>query len=315
MNYTDSILVVGHRNPDNDSVSAAIGYAYLKNATDPSNKYVAARLGDMPREGAWSFEQWGVEPPVLIDTVAADGETKQRVILVDHNEASQAAPGIEEADIREIIDHHRIGGLQTAGPIFFLNLPIGSSASIVTLRFRELGIEIPRNIAGVLFSAILTDTVLLKSPTATDTDRAIIADYEKMLGVDMMEYGMRLLKSRNAGIEFSANRAVTMDLKEYELGSQRAALGQFETVDLDEFMANRAAVVTEMERIRAERGYDFLLLMATDIIREGSEIFVVGNPALAERGLNIDLSGGSAWMDGVLSRKKQVAAPIVGAAQ
>jgi len=309
------IIVVGHRSPDNDSVSSAVAYAHLKNVTDPDNAYVAARLGDMPRESAWSFERWGAEEPMYIADVAPSPDgSKQRVILVDHNEYAQSAPGIEQAEICEIIDHHRIGGIQTASPIFFLNLPIGSTASVVALRYRDLGIEMPTHIAGILFSALLTDTVLLKSPTTTDTDRALVRDLESMLGLEYEEYGMELLKSRNAGIPFSANRVVTLDLKEYDLGSQRAALGQFETVDLSEFHENRESVVAEMERIRQENDYDFLLLMATDIIREGSEIVLVGDATIPERGLGIDLSSGSAWMDGVMSRKKQVAAPIVEAA-
>lgn len=310
-----TIIVVGHRNPDNDSVSAAVAYAHFKNVTEPENTYIAARLGDMPREGAWAFEQWGAEEPMyLADVKPVDG-VPRRVILVDHNEYSQAAPGMEDAEIVEVIDHHRIGDIQTAGPIFFLAVPLGSTATVVTDLYQQFGVEIPRHIAGILFSAILTDTVLLKSPTTTPHDRELVAEYEQILGVDMTDYGMALLKARNAGVEFSANRAVTMDLKEYDLGSQRAALGQFETVDLGEFMEHRGDVVAEMERIRQEDGYDFLLLMATDIIREGSEIFVVGDPTLAEKALKIDLSSGSSWMDGVMSRKKQVAAPIVNAAQ
>lgn len=311
----NSIIVVGHRNPDNDSVSAAVAYAHFKNVTETDGAYIAARLGDMPREGAWAFEQWGAEEPMYIADVHPVNGVARKVILVDHNEYSQAAPGMEEAEIVEVIDHHRIGGIVTANPIFFLNVPLGSTASVVTHLYQQFNVEIPRHIAGILFSAILTDTVLLKSPTTTPADRDLVAMYEQMLGVDMMEYGMALLKSRNAGIEFSANRAVTMDLKEYDLGGQRAALGQFETVDLAEFMEYRGDVVAEMERIRQEQDYDFLLLMATDIIREGSEIFVVGDPSVAEKALGIDLSAGSCWMDGVMSRKKQVAAPIVTAAQ
>lgn len=309
------IIVVGHRSPDNDSVSSAVAWAHLRNVTDPDNAYVAARLGDMPRESTWAFERWGAEEPMFIDSVAPgpDG-VKQRVALVDHNEYSQSAPGIEEAEIVEIVDHHRIGGIQTAGPIFFMNLPIGSTASVIALRYREVGVEMPTHIAGILFSALLTDTVLLKSPTTTDVDRELVKHFEALLGLDYQEYGMALLKSRNAGVPFSANRVVTLDLKEYDLGSQRAALGQFETVDLAEFHENRESVVAEMERIRQERDYNFLLLMATDIIREGSEIVVVGDASIPERGLGIDLSSGSAWMDGIMSRKKQVAAPIVEAA-
>lgn len=173
---SSKILVVGHRNPDNDSIAAAVGYAHLKNALAARDgeadavEYVPARLGPLPVESAWILEQNDIAEPVLIDNVnpvMRDGEeVKQQVILVDHNEIGQAAPGIESADVVEIIDHHRIADVTTANPILFLNLPIGSTATIVTLQFRQTGIELPDSIARVLLSAILTDTVIMRAPPA-----------------------------------------------------------------------------------------------------------------------------------------------------
>lgn len=203
---SSKILVVGHRNPDNDSIAAAVGYAHLKNALAARDgeadavEYVPARLGPLPVESAWILEQNDIAEPVLIENVnpvERDGEeVKQKVILVDHNEIGQAAPGIENADVVEIIDHHRIADVSTANPILFLNLPIGSTATIVTLQFRQTGIELPDSIARVLLSAILTDTVIMKSPTCTQVDVDQVNFLADKLGIDAVEYGMDIFRTR-----------------------------------------------------------------------------------------------------------------------
>jgi len=236
---------------------------------------------------------------------------RRRVVLVDHNEMAQSAPGIEDAQVTEIVDHHRVGDVQTAGPILFLNLPVGSTATIVAVRFEMLGVEIPVPIAGLLLSAVLTDTVLLKSPTTTDTDRETAARLASLVGVDPLEFGMELFHMRSAGIAFSAEKVVRSDVKEYRTGDASVAIAQYETVDLTELMAHADELRETMAALRESRGYDLVLLMATDIVREGSELFAVGKLRLVERAMGVDFAGGSAWLPGVLSRKKQVAARLL----
>lgn len=240
--------------------------------------------------------------------------TRRRVILVDHNETAQSAIGIEEAEVIEVVDHHRIGDVQTYGPILFLNIPVGSTATVVAMRYEELGVPIPRPMAGVLLSAVLSDTVLLKSPTTTETDHRIAMMLAGILGVDALEFGLEMFKARTAGEAFSAERAVKADLKEYRVGDTLAAIGQVETVDLAAVREHATEIRSVMEALREARGYDLVLLMVTDVVREGSEIVAVGKVRLAERGLGVSLASGSAWMPGVLSRKKQVAARLVDAA-
>jgi manganese-dependent inorganic pyrophosphatase len=247
---------------------------------------------------------------ILTRTDIARGR-RRRVVLVDHNEAAQSAIGIEDAQVVEIVDHHRVGDIQTAGPILFLNLPVGSTATIVATRFRNLGVDIPVPIAGVLLAALLTDTVLLKSPTTSDLDREIAAELSTAIGVDALDFGMELFRSRSAGEPFSAEKVVRSDVKEYRVADVSVAIAQYESVDLTELLENRDAVTRVMEALRESRGYDLVLLMATDIVREGSEIFAVGKTRLAERALGVPLAGTSAWLPGVLSRKKQVAARLV----
>jgi len=256
------------------------------------------------------IDEGGHVAGILTRTDIARG-IRRRVVLVDHNEAAQSARGIEDARVVEIVDHHRVGDVQTAGPILFLNLPVGSTATIVAIRYQMLGVDVPVPIAGLLLSAALTDTVLLKSPTTTDLDREMVARLAAIVDVDPLEFGMDLFRSRSAGAVFSADSVVRSDVKEYRVGDVATAIAQYEAADLTELWAHADQLRDAMESFREAKGYDLVVLMATDIVREGSEIFAVGKIRLAERALGVSLDTGSAWAPGVLSRKKQVAARLV----
>jgi manganese-dependent inorganic pyrophosphatase len=236
---------------------------------------------------------------------------RRRVVLLDHNELSQSAPGVEDAAVVEIVDHHRVGDVQTASPILFLNMPVGSTATIVAERYRELGVELPAKMAGILLSAVLTDTVLLKSPTTTDTDRAVAARLAEKVQVDALEFGLEMFRARGAGTSFSARDAVSRDIKEYRAGELSIVVAQVETVDTAEYLKRADELREALEAFRTQRGHDLAMLLVTDVVREGSEVFASGKTRLAERALGVDLSAGSAWMDGVLSRKKQIAARLL----
>ena len=238
---------------------------------------------------------------------------RRSVVLVDHNESGQSAAGIEEAAVVEIIDHHRVGDVQTSAPALFLNVPVGATATIVAARFQELEVEIPAPIAAILLSAVLTDTVLLKSPTTTDVDRRIATELGRIAGLDPLEFGMEAFRSRMAGEVFSAGAVVRTDAKEFHSGGSLVLVAQHETVDVDSVMAHADAIRREMESLLEARGYGSVVVMVTDIVREGSELMVVGNTRSVERAMGVTLDGGSVWMPGVLSRKKQVAARLVDA--
>lgn len=236
---------------------------------------------------------------------------RRRIVLLDHNELSQSAPGADEAEVVEIVDHHRVGDVQTAAPILFLNMPVGSTATIVAERYRELGVDVPLGMAGVLLSAVLSDTVLLKSPTTTALDREVAERLAAVIGVEPLEFGMEMFRARSAMQSFSAERVVGADLKEYRIGDAAIAVGQVETVDAGEVLAHREEIIAAMRALREARRYDLVLLMVTDVVAEGSEIVAEGRTRIAERGLGVTFTDGSAWMDGVLSRKKQVAARLL----
>ncbi len=455
---TSPIIVLGHKNPDNDAICAAIGYAWLKNelakreAERSGNQediltYVPARLGPLPRESAGVLAQWGIEEPMVInnlfarvsdvmtsdpicigstakiieagrilrkhnvqalvvtnddgtyrglistrmianryisatdvleeegasemsvaadliasldqmvdtimeesiltfkaddkldeavadlmnqpfrEAVVLDDEQRpigivtrsdiavhphRKVILVDHNEVSQAAAGIEDAEVIEIIDHHRIADVSTVYPIKFLNMPVGSTATIVTLEAQRYGVEIPKPVAAVLLSAIMTDTVVLKSPTATATDERVVEYLADILGVDPTAFGIEVFAFRGGDDDMPIDKFVGADSKEFELGDGTILIAQHETTNLEVAMKREAEMREYMRSLIEARGYVCVLLMVTDIIAEGSQFICEGNRRIVNRAFGIDCTGeGGVWMPGVLSRKKQVAARIL----
>jgi manganese-dependent inorganic pyrophosphatase len=269
-------------------------------------------LGSTHRE-AVAVDSQGDPVGMLTRTNLARG-TRRRIVLVDHNEVSQSAAGVEQADVIEIVDHHRVGDIETASPVLFLNVPVGSTATIVATRYEDLSVTLPGSMAGLLLSAVLTDTVLLKSPTATDSDRDVAARLGAQLGIDPVEFGMEMFRARSAGHPFSAEQTVKGDLKEYRIGDHVVAIGQVETVELSEIMDHADEIGAVMDAMIASSGYDVVVLMVTDMVREGSELLSRGKTRLVERALDVELENGSVWLDGVLSRKRQIASRLIEAA-
>ena len=330
------LVVTGGHQPSEDVLSLAAERRCAVIAT-AQDTYTAARLMDLAHAVSEVMETdiLIVEPemllteaaedlfaspqreaPVLDDTgrlvglltrtnVARAG--RRRVILVDHNEVAQSADGVEDAAVVEIVDHHRVGDIETAVPITFLGNPVGATATIVALRYRELEVDPPRGIAGLLLSAVLTDTVLLKSPTTTDADREVVDWLAGIVGVDPVEFAMEMFRARSSGEAFSAEAVVTRDLKEYRIRDGVVAIGQVESVDADDILAHRDEIVACMESLARARGYDTLALMVTDVVREGSELIVTGRRRPLEKAFGVSFESGSAWFDGMLSRKKQLA--------
>ena len=307
------ILVFGHKNPDNDAIMSAVVLSQLANQLDPANEYVACRLGGLPGESAALLEKHGVAEPLLLEAIEPADE-KQKVILTDHNELSQTVAGIENAEIVAVVDHHRIADVSTAQPISFVNLPWGSSCTVIAKLFGFAGVEMTDTQAALLLSAMMTDTVMMKSPTTTDVDRAVAAQLGERLGVDPAAYGAQVFKSRGAD-GFTPAQMVSRDIKRFEIGGKGVYIGQYETVNKEPVLEQAAELLEAMEAYRVENGGDTLVLLVTDIIEEGSQVFVCGDPAVAERGLNITAVPEGVWMPGVLSRKKQVAAPLIEAAE
>lgn len=304
------IYVVGHKNPDNDSIMAAYTYAHLKDMLDPDNEYVPVRLGPLPAESEMIFSEYSLENiPQLIESVGED----DKVILVDHNEMSQAVDGLKDAQLIEVVDHHRIADVTTANPILFFNAPVGSTATIVYKIYKNYGVDFDKGIAACLLSAVLTDTVILKSPTATKYDEEAVEELSKILGLDPTEFGMKIFKSRGGDEDVSVDEIITRDSKEFDFAGKKVWIAQYETVDLAGMKDRYSEIETAVKSLQESKGYDAALLMMTDIIVEGSDFIAAGDISFIEKAFDISFSNGPVWMPGVLSRKKQVAAVLIAA--
>ncbi len=236
---------------------------------------------------------------------------RKQIILVDHNEKKQAVDGVEEAEILEIIDHHRVGDLQTIWPIYFHNEPVGSTSTLVAERFLNNRIFIATNIASLLLSGIMSDTMIFKSPTTTAKDKMIAQELERICGLNPVEWGKKLFAESSRVDKQSDLELVSEDLKEYVSGSTMFAISQVETIDLTKFEERRKKLISTMEELCAKKGYAFMCLMVTDIYEEGTELIVAGERSgLVEEEFQHDHMNGGIFLKGVLSRKKQVV-PVI----
>lgn len=303
------VFITGHKNPDTDSICSALGYAALKRGLGVDA--VAVRAGEINKETRYALDYFKVEAPELVQSV----EEKQPVILVDHNEAGQAVDGLEAADLREIVDHHRLGGINTANPVFVHIEPVGCTATIVTKMFTCQGVEIPKDIAGLLLSAILSDTVLFKSPTCTRQDKEAAEKLAGIAGVDLKEYGMAMLKAGADLGDLAAAQIVRTDSKPFSFGRYKAVVSQISVMDTADILAKKDELTSAMKELCQAEGYDLVLLMVTDIMEESTELVFVGEPRkLIADAFGKDASGDSIYLPGVMSRKKQIVPQLTEAA-
>jgi len=236
---------------------------------------------------------------------------RRKVILLDHSEKSQAAEGIEQANILEIIDHHRLGDIQTAEPILVISEPVGSTSTIVYEQFKKAGVEIPKDMAGILMAAILSDTVLLKSPTTTLKDEVAVKELGKMMDLNPVKFGIKMYTEGSGVSTMSPKELILTDFKLYNLNDIKIGIGQVETTDLKVVLDKKDSILREMEKIRDDKDLTLVLMMVTDIIKVGTEFLATGKIRLVEKGFSVKLKDGSVFIPGVISRKKQVAPAIM----
>lgn len=236
---------------------------------------------------------------------------RKKVILVDHNERGQSIPGIEEADIVEIIDHHRVADIQTAGPLMFRGEPLGSTASIVTRMYEEQDVDIPPHIAGILLGAVVSDTLLFKSPTCTPLDTKIAKKLAAIAGVDIQEFALDMFKAGTSLVGKTVEEIFNQDFKKFNFDDDKVGVAQVNTMDIEGFMPYKEDMLAYMNQFAADNNLEFTLLLLTDIINANSEIFVGGpRPELVERAFNIKLTDRQGTLNGIISRKKQVVPAI-----
>ena len=236
---------------------------------------------------------------------------RKKVILVDHNERGQSIPGIEEADILEIVDHHRVADIQTVGPLLFRGEPLGSTATIVTKMFDELDVEMPSHIAGLLLGAVVSDTLLFKSPTCTPVDTKIAKKLAKIAGVDIQEFAMEMFKAGTSLVGKTVDEIFNQDFKKFSFDSLQVGVAQVNSMDIEGFLPYKKDMLDYMNKFAEDNNLEFTLLLLTDIINANSEIFVGGpRPELVEKAFNVQLTECQGTLVGVISRKKQVVPAI-----
>jgi manganese-dependent inorganic pyrophosphatase len=303
----DKIYVVGHKSPDTDSVTSAIAYANLKNAMK-AGEFVPAAAGDINNETKFLLDYFKVPYPEKLTDA-----TGKQVVLVDHNEMAQAVDKLSEENIVEIVDHHKIGGIKTGKPIFFLNEPVGATGGIVAKLYEQAGVSVTKEMAGLMMAAILSDTVLFKSPTCTPSDKASVEKLSKIAGVDPMQFGLEMLKAKSDISTKSAKDILMGDFKKFDFSGVKSGVGQIEVMDLTDLASKRAAILDEMNKMKDAEKLDMVVLMLTDVIKEASDILFVGNDKAAvgfEKAFGGKIANNSIYKEKVLSRKKQVVPPL-----
>ncbi len=269
---------------------------------------------DVPAEGRYPVVNSGKYVGMVCAECVASAE-KRKVILVDHNEKKQIVDGIEEAEIISVVDHHRIGGtLDTESPIFILFKPVGCTATIITELYAQEGIEIPKDIAGLLLSAIVSDTVLFRSPTCTDQDKAAAEKLSAIAGVDMEKYGMEMLKAGANVSDLSPEEIAQSDMKEFSGGGKTFTISQVQVMDTSDLLAQKTVLLGALEKFRAAHAYDASFLMITSIIDESTNFIFAGNMEdVVDKAFGKDILDKEVYLPGVMSRKKQIVPPILAA--
>lgn len=236
---------------------------------------------------------------------------KKKVIQVDHNERGQSVDGLEDAEVLEIIDHHRVADIQTSGPIYFRNEPLGSTSTIVGKSFFENGIRPSKQAAGLLCGAIISDTLLFRSPTCTKQDVNMCKKLAEIAGINIEEFAREMFK---AGTSLKGKTVVEIfnqDFKPFQISDIKIGIAQVNTMDIEGFMPLKDEMLKYMETKSKEAGLDVVMLLLTDILNEGSQILVVGDrPDVIEKAFKVELKDNTTFLPGVLSRKKQVVPPI-----
>ena len=296
-------LIFGHQNPDTDAIGTAIAYSYLQNKLGYNTEPVA--LGEANDETAFALKKFGFEAPRVIKTAANEVD---KVMLVDHNEPQQSVSDIDKVTVTHVVDHHRIMNFNTTSPLFYLDEPVGCTSTIMYDLYRYNDVEIPKNIAGIMLSAIISDTLLLKSPTTTDKDKKAVEALAEIAGVDYQSYGLEELKAGTNISDKSEEELIDLDAKSFELNGQTARVAQINVVDLPEAMERKDSFLKAMEDASEAENYDLFMLLITNVLDSDSKALVVGNDnakAAFEKAFG-KVVDSEIDLPGVVSRKKQV---------
>ncbi|PFN97740.1 manganese-dependent inorganic pyrophosphatase [Bacillus sp. AFS076308] len=298
----EKVLIFGHKNPDTDTICSAIAYADLKKQLGYDVEPV--RLGQINGETQFALTTFNAEVPRLVEAVSSEVNS---VILVDHNERQQSANDIADVRVLEVIDHHRIANFETSDPLYYRCEPVGCTATILNKMYKENGKEIKKEIAGLMLSAIISDSLLFKSPTCTPEDVAAAKELAAIAGVEAETYGLEMLKAGADVRDKSIADLLSLDAKEFEMGSSKVEIAQVNVVDTADVLERQAELEAAISNIVAEKNLDLFLFVVTDILTNDSVGLAIGSKTAAvEKAYNVSLENNTATLKGVVSRKKQI---------
>ena len=293
--------IFGHKNPDTDSIVSSLVMAEFEKRLGNKDA-VACRLGMVNKETEYVLNYVGMEAPELIE----DLEDGAEVIIVDTANPGELISNLENVKIKRIVDHHQVK-LNTAYPIFYRAEPVGCTETIMYKLYKEYGLEIDKKIATLMLSAIISDTLLLKSPTCTQEDKKILEELSKIAGIDYETYGMDMLKAGTDLSSFTIEQILSFDAKEIGLKDKKSIIAQVNTASIPDVMKMQSELEAGMNKIIKERNLDIYMLLITDIINSNTQTIVLGESAeIVERAYGVKLENNTAFLEGVVSRKKQV---------
>jgi len=299
-------LIFGHKNPDTDTITSAIAYAQLKEQLGVDVEPV--RLGELNLETEYALNYFNVDAPRLVENVS---EETDQVILVDHNEFQQSANDIENVQILEVIDHHRVGNFETKDPLYMRLEPVGCTATILLKLYKEHDLTVKKDVAGLMLSAIISDTLLFKSPTCTDEDVKAAHELAEIAGVNLEEYGLEMLK---AGADLSAKSTeelISLDAKEFSMGNSKVEIAQVNTVDTADLLKRETDIKQAITNTIEHKELHLFVFAITNILTNDSTVIALGDEAnKVEAAFNVKLENDQALLKGVVSRKKQIVPPL-----
>lgn len=298
-------LIFGHKNPDTDSIMSSMVMANLENQL--GNEAIPVRLGKINKETEYVFNYLQIERPEEI----SDIEDGQNVILVDHNESTQSANNISNANILKVIDHHTMNFVAPY-QLYYRAEPVGCTATVLYKMYKEYDVEITKTIATLMLSAIISDTLLLKSPTCTKEDKVIAEKLANIAEVDLEKYGKDLLKAGTDISDFTPEEVINIDSKLFEKGGKKFKIAQINTADIDDVFKNKAYFETAINNEIANENLDLYVFAATDILNSNSKIISLGNDSnIVEKAYGVTLDDHTAMLENVVSRKKQMLPKIL----
>ncbi|MBW2485239.1 MAG: manganese-dependent inorganic pyrophosphatase [Deltaproteobacteria bacterium] len=302
-----SVSVVGHSNPDTDSVTAAIAFAnYLKSTGTDAKACMQISAANLNPESKVVLEKFNLTAPEELNDAAG-----KDIALVDFSDIAQAPANIGDANLVAIVDHHKIGDITTGSPILFYNKPVGCTCTVLLEMYKNNNVDLPKDIAGGMLCAILSDTVNFKSPTCTDEDKAAVAELLQITGVaDQDALFMEMLKAKSSVEGIPAKDLIFRDYKDFDMNGKKVGIGQIELATLDQVADIRDDLYAAVQEVKSE-GRHSVLFMLTDVVKEGTDLMVVSDePAIIEGAFNGKIEGQSMWVEGMMSRKKQTVPPL-----